>query len=218
MSQQINLYSPVFRKQKKYFSAAAMAYSTLLVLAGIGALSAYARVQVRGLEDQAKQATEQLRTTTEQLRAAVQDATGETRIKTLESRVKEADARLAERKQIIDALDQLGQARQHKYSEYLRAFARQSVDGVWLSSIRLDQAADGFSLSGRALRADMVPLYIDRLRREELLQGRGFDKLEVRIAGPSKEPGPAAAPSSLVEFQLRSGSVDETTAAPAKED
>ena len=50
MSQQINLYSPLFRKQKKIFSGVAMAQATTLVVVGVLAFYAYVSLQTSLLE------------------------------------------------------------------------------------------------------------------------------------------------------------------------
>ncbi len=54
MSQQINLFNPIFLKQKKHFSAATMAQALGLILLGCVILSAYVsyRVNVRAAEAQ----------------------------------------------------------------------------------------------------------------------------------------------------------------------
>lgn len=205
MSQQVNLYSPIFRRQKKYFSAAAMLQSVLAVLLGVAALSLYARMQVQSFENQSRSSQDALKRATAQLRAAAEEVTGEDKVKAIEAKIKEADSRLAERRQLVEALDRLTGARQQDYSEYLRAFARQTLDGVWLRAIRLDQDQDVLSITGRALRAELVPAYIDHLRKEPLFKGRGFNRLDISAVKQVPESGKdkAAAPGA-VEFSLSS--------------
>jgi hypothetical protein len=54
MSQQINLYNPLFLRKQKYFSARTMLQSLGLIAVGLLALYLYALVQTRGLEQLAK--------------------------------------------------------------------------------------------------------------------------------------------------------------------
>ena len=49
MSQQINLYQPIFRRERKVFSAATIAQATLVVAAGLAAIYGYASWKMRGL-------------------------------------------------------------------------------------------------------------------------------------------------------------------------
>jgi len=60
MSQQINLYNPLFLRKQKYFSARTMLQSLGLIAVGLLALYAYALVQTRGLERLAKSYADQL--------------------------------------------------------------------------------------------------------------------------------------------------------------
>jgi hypothetical protein len=61
----------------------------------------------------------------------------------------------------------------------MRAFARQSLDGVWLTGFEIDAGGRELALSGRALGAELVPRYLERLNHESLLQGRQFSSLKV---------------------------------------
>ena len=194
MSQQINLYSPIFRRQKKYFSADTMLVALLMVLGAMGALVTYATMQVRALEAQAAQTSAQLKSETNRLTAMVADKSGETRAKAREVRLKEAESALESKKRFTAALasDALGNTR--GFSETFRAFARQAMDGLWLTQISVDGDSKGLSLTGRALRAELVPEYVDRLRRESTLRGYSFGSLEIS-AESSTDESPGAKPS-----------------------
>jgi hypothetical protein len=86
------------------------------------------------------------------------------------------------------------------YSEYMRAFARQAVHGLWLTAF--DIAGDGaqMSLSGAALNPQLVPVYIQRLGKEKIMQGKTFATLHMQR--PKQEADRPVA--RYVEFNLRS--------------
>jgi hypothetical protein len=85
----------------------------------------------------------------------------------------------------------------------LRALARASMDGVWLTRIQFARGRGELSIAGRATRAELVPAYLERLRAEQALRGRDFSRLEVMRPGAGKA---APAPDSrYVEFALSSG-------------
>ena len=60
MSQQINLFNPIFLKHEKYFSARTMGEALTLILVALAAFFVYARHDVRSLEDVASAAQHQL--------------------------------------------------------------------------------------------------------------------------------------------------------------
>ena len=212
MSQQINLYTPVFGPQKQYFSSHTMLIAGGTLIAGVVALSAYAQFRVYALEKEAAQISKLLKTRIAALQAAAADKTGETKRKALESRVKSAEAELSSAQRIAEAIESSAGSDSGGFSEYLRALARQTVSGVWLTSIAVDLEGDGLSLAGAALRPELVSDYIDHLRREEIFRGRSFARVEITTPAPAaaeKSAETASAPSQRVEFRLLSKVAEE---------
>jgi hypothetical protein len=216
VSQQINLYSPIFRREKKYFSAATMALALGVVAAGVTALSVYAQMQVAVLDRQAAETSQRMNRDAARLQAMVSDKSGETRRKELEARIKEAEGALKARQQISNALnsDSLGNSK--GFSSLLQAFSRQTVEGIWLTQIGLD-TDNAMSISGQALRPDLVPVYLERLRREQRFRGYAFENLEIAAIVNKEGNGSTSgqnsqAPSGTVSFRL-----NPTGAAPVPE-
>jgi len=207
LSQQINLYSPLFRKQKKLFTALAMVHALVLVLVAFMILYVYARFQVTTLARQVRATDEQVRAGLERVKTmpgapvALDD-------KQLDARIAELEARLQATQQL---LGQAGLARAGSgYAEPLRALARLRVEGVWLTSVSLLGEPGELSLAGRALRAELVPRYIDRLTRDPALRGRRFATLAIERDAPAKAgDGSAAPPPESVAFRLSSSTPEE---------
>jgi Tfp pilus assembly protein PilN len=208
MSQQINLYNPVFRKQEKVFSAAAMVQGLVLIAAVVATFAFYVSMQSSVLEIRAAQSGQQLKGELERLKTygGARESPAE-RAKALADRRKALEARLVVQKQALAALDSGALGRGEGHSGTLRALARVSMDGVWLTGIAIGEGERGLSLAGRAANAELVPAYLERLRSEEVLR-RSFSHLEIRRAAVA--PGPAAAPSAtVVEFTLGSSAAAE---------
>ncbi len=95
-------------------------------------------------------------------------------------------------------------------SEYLRAFARQTTEGLWLTGLSIAQAGNDIVIQGRTLDADLVPVYLQRLRRETALRGHGFESLSV--SQPPPPPGSAGrAPPGYLEFRMATSDHDSAT-------
>src|SRR5690606_13537144 len=60
VSQQINLFNPVFLQQKKIFSARTMAVALLVLFAGVVAIKLYGDVRLKSLQAQADAGAAQL--------------------------------------------------------------------------------------------------------------------------------------------------------------
>jgi hypothetical protein len=92
------------------------------------------------------------------------------------------------------------------YSGYMRAFARQTVNGLWLTEFGIKGAGNEMLLGGRTLRPELVPAYIQRLNQEVAMQGRDFAALEMqrpKMESASKDKPPKV--PNYLEFRLHSG-------------
>jgi hypothetical protein len=89
----------------------------------------------------------------------------------------------------------------------MRAFARQSVNGLWLTAF--DIVGDGaqMSLGGAVVSPQLVPSYIQRLGRERVMHGKTFSTLQMQ---QPKKDGDRIVPR-YVEFNLRSATIGEET-------
>ncbi len=209
MSQQINLYNPVFRKQEKVFSAVAMLQGLVLIAVVAATFFFYISMQSSVLEIRAAQSGQQLKGELERLKAyGVRESPAE-RAKALAERRKALEAKLAGQTQALAALESGALGRAEGYSGLLRALARVSMDGVWLTRIQFAEGDGALSLSGRAANAELVPAYLERLRSEESLRGKGFSRLEVKRAVPAPAAPGAVPAAPFVEFVLSSGEAEE---------
>jgi hypothetical protein len=94
-------------------------------------------------------------------------------------------------------------------SDYFRAFARQSLDGLWLTGFSIQSAGADIVVQGRTLDAELVPAYLQGLRRESALRGHGFAAISV-FQPP--EPLPTAEgqrqKAGFLEFRLATSGRD----------
>ncbi len=202
MSQQINLYNPVFLKQKHYFSALTMVQALAVVLAG--ALGIYAfevrqnRVLEQVLADTDKRATSQR----EQLLKFSKDYSAQGASRTLTEELARADQRLLQRQGLLADLKTGVGGNAEGFSRYLAALARQSTPGVWLTGLEIGAKEHDLLIKGRALESQMVPAYIRALNREAPMAGRPVGELRMTAmggAGPAPEKGE---PARYIEFSL----------------
>lgn len=208
MSQQINLYSPIFRKQTKVFSALTMLQGLGLIVVVIAVFYYYMSAQSSLLELRAAESGQQLKGELERLKVMGARESPAERLKALAERKKELEAALGSQTQELEGLKAGAFGRSEGYSGILRALARVSVEGVWLTRVDFAEESGELSLAGRALRADLVPAYLARLRTDPALRTQEFGRLEVTRPAPAAPAAGAAAAPAFVEFTLSSG--DET--------
>ena len=194
MSQQINLFNPVFMNQRKYFSAVAMLQGLVLVIAGSGLFYAYAVYHVKSLSSQFDEiskhyADEQARLS----RYQAEFSPEESHLK-LEGELKSAETKLAAQNKIIETLKSGAIGNSKGYSEYMRAFAQQAVNGLWLTGFDIVGDASEMSISGKVMSPDLLPTYVLKLSREPVMRGKSFASLQMQRGGGDR----------YVEFALHS--------------
>ena len=205
MSQQINLYSPIFRKQTKVFSAATMLQGLGLIALVIAVFYYYMSAQSSLLERRAGQSAQELKSELERLKVYGARESPAERLKMLAERKKALEERLSTHTQALDGLKTGAFGRSEGYSGMLRALARVSVEGVWLTRVEFSEGGGELSLAGRALRADLVPAYLAQLRKDPLLRAQEFARLEVTRPAPVAAAAGAPPPPGFVDFTLSSG-------------
>ncbi|BBI98653.1 hypothetical protein FGKAn22_03460 [Ferrigenium kumadai] len=210
MSQQINLFNPVFMKQRKYFSLLTMLQALGLIMAGSLCFYAYANYQVRQLEKQAAESVKGYEAEQARLVRFSAEFSPQLAGKQLQDEVQQMEKHVADQSDLIETLKSGAVGNTTGYSEYLRAFARQVVPGVWLTGFTLIGDASQISLKGGAVSPESLPVYIQRLSKERIMQGKTFATLQMQQ--PKTDGGAGAVShgaSRYVEFVLHSAPESE---------
>ena len=208
MSQQINLFNPIFMKQRKYFSLLAMLQALGMIIAGSLIFYGYAIYQVDWLNRQSQENTK--RYNAEQLRLAsyMAEFSPQQSNQLLQDEVQRLEKQTAEQNEIIETLKSGAVGNTTGYSEYMRAFSRQVVQGLWLTGFKVTGDAAQISLSGGVLNPELLPAYIQRLGKERIMQGKTFSTLKMQQSKADEGVGAGQAPASTVrryvEFTLYS--------------
>jgi len=215
MAQQINLFNPVFLKQKKYFSAVTMLQSIGLVVGAVVLFYAYTLHESRSQARVAADAARQLAAQGEQVAALTRDYSPQGRSRLLQEEIARVNARLKQREDMLALLQTGGLGNTAGFARYLTALARHPINGVWLTGFSVSGDEVELNLTGRVLQPDLVPAYLRALNSEDVMRGRRVAELRltareeresasVGAKGPSV-PNPAAAPAApprYVEFSI----------------
>ena len=204
MSQQINLFNPQFLEKKKYFSVEAMTQAIGLIVLGMAAFYGFAFWQERNLARQTGESTRAYEQQKQRFTKVAAELSPEKREAQLDQDLKSMEAAVALRQSFLRELGTGGLGGPAGYSEYLRAFARQTVQGLWLTSIQIAEGGGQLSMSGRALQADLVPVLIGRLKQESVLRGRPLEALVITRSTAGKDPA-----RTIVEFTVSSQGFSE---------
>lgn len=219
MSQNINLLGSAFRKQRQLLTLVTVAQCLGVMLVALFGYHFYLEQQVSGLAAELRTAEGMLRSQqgyVDKLRgksaALKPDAELDADIARLETELKTAREAMA-------ALKGGAFGNEQGFAEYLRAFSRQSLSGLWLTGFSIAGSGE-LEIRGRVLSPDLLPSYIQRLNREQVLAGRSFARLEMSrpkpepAAGRDKAAGKAPLVPRHLEFSLIAIDVPGTEKTP----
>lgn len=197
MHQQINLFQPIFREERRLFDAKAVAWSMATVVVALTSFWAFGTLKVNQLEAEVghlreqQRAQERMATTAGSLRSARSNP------EQIHARVTRLTEELANRTRALDLLQHGLAGNTTGFAAKLEALASQHVSGLWINRIDLGSASGSMGLSGGTLNPDLVPRYLKALASEPALKGTRFDDFSIE-----RQKGAA----SDAEVQFRAGS------------
>ncbi|MDA8391035.1 MAG: hypothetical protein M0Z76_09955 [Gammaproteobacteria bacterium] len=172
--QEINLYHPIFRRQPKRFSAAAMLQAVVVLLAAGLLLYGFDFWQMRNLQAELIRARQtQQRADARLSRAASLFGLGP------------LQARIVKLKRHADALRHLQTIllQSHKAAQgdgpVMLALGRSVVPGLWIGSVHFDRARRLLVIHGHSERPSAVPVFLRRLAQERLWTDITFQGLHI---------------------------------------
>ncbi|GAB5605283.1 PilN domain-containing protein [Sideroxyarcus sp. TK5] len=200
MSQQINLFNPVFLKQRKHFSALTMLQALLLIVLGSMLFYGYAMYQVKLLAKQTAEMNVRYEAEQRRLVNYINEFSPERAQKQLNDELQMVEAQASQQETLLATLKSGAFGNTQGYSEYLRAFARQTVKGLWLTGFDINGDGAQMSLQGAVVNPRLLPEYIQRMNREPVMRGKSFAALQMK----QPEAANNQSATGYVEFNLRS--------------
>jgi cell division protein FtsL len=205
MSQQVNLFNPIFMKQRKYFSLLTMLQALGLIVVGSLLFYAYALYQVGRLEKQALENTRQFQSDKARIEKFKAEFSAEQTNQQLQDEVQQLEKKFSEQEQLVVTLKSGVIGNTLGYSEYMSAFSRQVVPGLWLTGFKVTGDGVQIGLNGAVTDGKLLPDYIQRLSREPIMRGKSFSTLQMQqvMSTPDKDSKQPAVPR-YVGFSLQS--------------
>lgn len=222
MSAQINLYNPAFLARREWVTPVNLLLAFIVLGLAMGILGVWYQWQVSGLAAEAAAVENELVERQDQVARLSEEVRRIKRDPRLEARLAEAEVMLRGRDEIARALSAGVLGTSEGFSGYLRAFARQTVSGVWLTGLSISAGGEQMRIQGSALNAELVPVYIRRLTEEPAMRGRAFATLQMELPAEREAPAPAdaatpapKAPARALNFTLAASTDSPAGAAPA---
>jgi hypothetical protein len=179
MNQQINLYQPIFREERKLFSMRTVGLALGIVALSLLAMWAIGARNLDSLDKAVAQLKAQQDAQERMAQAAgvLLDAQGSPA--TIQAQVRTLSAQLADHTNALNLLRSGAAGEPKGFAPRLQALARQHTDGVWLDGLLLGGGINGLALRGRSTNPELVPKYLQLLTLEPELSGTRFDEVVI---------------------------------------
>jgi hypothetical protein len=184
MHQQINLFQPVFRKQRKVFSATTLAQIAAAVLVLLIAILGHVRWTLAGMGRSAEALQQQhdhIRQQIRSLEAAYQTPDTEA----LDSEIEQLMTDIYQRNSLLVQFDQLVIQHRSGFAGQFRALAEQHVPGLWLDGVTVNGNGQ-IEIRGISLDAKLVPVYLQKLQKQQDLSATPFETVSMNRTAVDK--------------------------------
>lgn len=198
MLQQVNLYQPIFRKEKKVISAQSLLEVGAIALVIMSVFHFVGISRVSDLKRTVDANTLQAAEEEIKLKEMKASLPKQEKDKLLQQQLARLEKEFVHKQNILTALsDSSVYGNKTGFSEVLSGFSRQHTDDVWLESIEIEQGGTYLKLQGNAVSPRAVPVYIQSLSDDRVFTGMEFDVFNL-----AKKPGPDLNP--YISFTLQS--------------
>jgi Tfp pilus assembly protein PilN len=201
MYQQINLYQPIFRKQRQIFSAMTMVRAAGVVAVALVGFYFLGLWQVEALETEVVRLESSEAAMLTRL-ASIDPSLSLNRRVEVEEELRRLNATLRDQARLIDGLNAHPLGTTEGFSAFLAALGRQHTAELWLTELAINGSTRALELEGRSTRAELVMEYLERLGHEPALAGQRFDRLEIARVDDGAE----------VTFEVKSKAADSPEA------
>jgi hypothetical protein len=182
MNQQINLFQPIFRQERKLLSLRTVLMALAIVSIALISIWGFSWRQVTRLAHDVDTVKHRLETQQEMVTSVSGQIAEQTTPEKVHANIKHLSALLADRSRALQLLRGGAAGSAVGFSARLEALARNRTDGLWLDHLSISGGSEttgGLLLEGHALDAQLLPIYLQQLANEPDLSGARFDQVVI---------------------------------------
>lgn len=179
MIQQINLYQPIFRKERKVFSSQTVIQVAVIFIGALLLIYIYSLWQTTLLSRQLGALQKQEKEGTARLTQLEQSMPKGTADPSLVAALKQAETERDLKQQALNLVSTRSLGSTTGFDAQLEGLARQDVRGLWLTDIYFSHGGEQFTLEGDTQEGKFVPTYLARLSGEAAFKGMQFRTLSI---------------------------------------
>lgn len=175
--QQVNFYRDELKTQSLTYSAAMLLQLSLfliIVFSAIAGFQTYQQQQQHLVLTVKQQQQKKMMANLQKLQAEFSKRQRDT---TLSQRITNKTKELVNKKKVLGILSQDEFGNTIGFVEHISGLARQRIDGLWLTQIRIASGGTDVALHGITSKPALLPKYLQRLSKEKAFTGTEFKSL-----------------------------------------
>jgi len=180
ITQQVNLFQPIFRKERKLLSFSVLWQSCAAVLVVLMMMYGWGMQQTLQMKSELAQQEKQQQAFTQQLVDVSAQLAGMKTDTAPQLVLANLERELVARQKVVNALTRVRDTYTQGVSGYLESFSRQMPKGVWLTGFTVQAGGEGLVIRGGSLKPELVPAFLDQLSTENTVVGTQFGLLQIQ--------------------------------------
>ena len=175
--QQVNLYQDELKAKKLNYSALMLAQLTLLLIVILSVAAGFKYFQLQQHESSLVESKQNQKMAMAELQEIQTELSLRKKDATLAKRIIQKTKELTNKQKVLNILsrDEFGNTK--GFIEHVSGLARQRVEGLWLTKIRIASGGTDVSLKGTTSKPALLPKYLQRLSAEKAFSGTEFQSL-----------------------------------------
>lgn len=180
MRQQINLYQDVLIEKPEPFQSRQVGMLLIIFFLCLGLIGFYGYWQVNTLQSQADNLRQQQQDLVTQVSQLEKQYPERQPSVLLQEKIKRTEQSILGQRQALDYFSKQDQESNGSILASLEGLARYPHNGIWLRQVSLLKTGQEIQLAGSALRAELVPEYLQLLGSKNIFGGQVFSRLKLK--------------------------------------
>ena len=175
--QQVNLYQDELRTQKLSYSALMLTQLSIILLVIFSAAAGFRYFQLQQHQSSLVENQQKQKSVMADLQKIQTELSLRKKDATLVKRITNKTKELANKQKVFGILSQDEFGNTKGFIEHISGLARQRIDGLWLTHIRISEGGANIALYGTSVKSSLLPKYLQRLSAEKAFAGTEFQSL-----------------------------------------
>lgn len=175
--QQVNLYQDELKTQKLNYSALMLVQLSLILIIVFSAAAGFRYFQLQQLQSDLIVSQQKQKIAMAELQKIQNELSLRKKDTVLAKKIIVKTKELANKQKVLSILsrDEFGNTK--GFIEHISGLARQRVEGLWLTKIRIADGGTDISLHGTTTKSALLPKYLQKLSAEKIFNGTEFQSL-----------------------------------------